>query len=116
MVIVTPTGEQSVVCIPRSVPTGSTTLSVRSKTKNKTVYSITPTISDSNGEVTITWTPASGNQFIEDNFYYFELTEGSTLLWRGQGFCTTQTNLPKFTVNSGKFVESTANDNTFVVL
>lgn len=116
MVTVTPTGAQTIVCIPRSIPTASATFSVRAKTKNKTLYTITPTYSDDNGEVTVSWTPATGKEFIEDNFYYFEIKEGSTLLWRGQAYCTTQTDLPKFTINTGKFTQSTANDNTFITI
>jgi hypothetical protein len=114
MTIVTPSGEQSIVCIPRTTPSGTLSLSVRSKGQNSTLYTINPSYTESNGEVTLTWTPAVSSLFLEDNFYYLELKEGSTLLWRGQAFCTTQSTLPKYTVNSGKFDQSTANDNTFV--
>ena len=116
MVILSNTGEQSLICIPRAEPSGSVSLSVRSKRQNKVLYTATPTTSYSNGNLTLTWTPASGTEFVNENFYYFELTEGSTLLWRGQGYCTSQTDLPKYSIDSGKFTQSTSNDNTFLTI
>jgi len=116
MVILTDTGEQSFVCIPRAEPSGSVSLIVRSKRQNKTLYTVTPATAYSNGSLTVTWTPASGSEFVDENFYYIELKVGSTLYWRGQGYSTSQTDLPKYSINSGKFTQSTSNNNTFLTI
>lgn len=114
MVIVTASGQQSIVVIPRAEPSGSVSLSVLSKTQNKVIETATPATSYSNGKLTLTWTPTTA--FTNEEFFQLELTEGSTLLWRGTAYCTAQTDYPDYSVASGQFSEYTGNNNEFLTI
>ena len=52
----------------------------------------------------------------EGNQYGFTVKDGSTIIYRGIIFCTDQTNLDRYTVNSGEYTHETSHDNEFVVI
>lgn len=116
MVIVTASGEQSIVIIPRAEPSGSVFLFIKSKTQNRVIATVSPATSYSNGKLTLTWTPGVATAFTNEEYYQLELTESGTLLWRGTAYCTAQTDFPDYSVATGKFTEYTGNNNEFLTI
>jgi hypothetical protein len=53
--------------------------------------------------------------FVEGRYYTIRIT-GTNEIYRGKVYCTNQTNLEKFSVNSGEFTyyEDTDNDNQYI--
>jgi len=111
MNIVTPAaGPKSIIIIPRSYPNSVTAKLTNENTNTTEVKTITP--SSSNGFMTLTasWI------LVNNNFYLFEVYNGSLLIYRGRVFCTDQTNLPKYSVNYNKYTEADITDNSFIVI
>lgn len=53
---------------------------------------------------------------VEGRFYTFEVLDGSTLIYRGKIFCTSQTDYDKYTTNDGVYTEEQSYDNEFIIL
>jgi hypothetical protein len=109
-ILTTSTSNQSFKIIPR-VDAGSPTFSLYDKSKRKTsTVSVTSSISGGYMTLTGSFSLEEGNQ------YGFTVKDGSTIIYRGIIFCTDQTNLDRYTVNSGEYTHETSHDNEFVVI
>ena len=108
MHILQPIGtSQNIVIIPRSHPS-SVTLTL---TDDSTGTSATPVVTVANADGFMT---LSGTFSLTDKrFYTIEVKDGSTLIYRGRVFVTSQTDYDKYTTSD--YVEHTSN-NDFVIL
>ncbi len=52
----------------------------------------------------------------ENSFYTLQIKDGSKIIYRGNIFCTNQTNFNTFDVNSGDYTTENTYDNDFVIL
>ena len=77
----------------------------------RTTATINPTITESNGYMSL----SAIFSVSEGVFYNIKVVKGSTDIYRGLAFCTTQTDYDKYSVNDGAYVTEPA-DNEFVIL
>jgi hypothetical protein len=52
---------------------------------------------------------------LEGNYYTIILKQNSTVVWKGRMYCTDQTTLPQYTVNSGVYT-SQSSTNQYIIL
>ena len=77
-----------------------------------TTATTNPTITESNGYMTL----SAEFSLSEGVFYGMKIFDGSTLIYRGRVFVTSQTEYDKYTTNSGVYTEETSYENEFVIL
>lgn len=120
LILTTSATSQNLTVIPRFEPTGDIRVTINSDDKNaqQIQTTVTPTYAD--GYLTARVIFDASTALSEGQFYSVKMEEEIdsvfTMAWRGMVFCTDQTNLPKFSINDGKFTENTANDNEFLTI
>jgi hypothetical protein len=77
-----------------------------------TTATISPTVTESNGYMSLAYVYTVS----EGTFYTIKVTLGSTVIYRGRVFCTTQTDLKQYTVNENQYVTENTYSNEFIVL
>jgi len=108
MHIVTTTNK-AITFVPRAFETSVSVVITDEETNTSATESLTATISTNFLIVTPSYT------FVEGRYYNIKVS-GSNEIYRGKVYCTNQTNLEKFSVNSGEFTyyEDTDNDNQYI--
>jgi hypothetical protein len=109
-ILTTSTDNQFLKFISRADAT-SPTLSLTDKEK-RTTSSVTVTKADDGGYMKLTGSFA----LKEGRQYLFRVKDGTTEIYRGLIFCTDQTALDKYFINSGEYVTQDNYDNDFIVL
>lgn len=106
------TSNQLLKIIPRVYSTSQVVVKLTNETKNTTVEeTITPVLSGNYMNITGTFT------FAENIFYYFVVTQGGNEIYRGNIFCTDQTNHDKYTVNESQYTPyAKANANEYITI
>tara|TARA_R110000868_G_scaffold17108_1_gene75564 strand:+ start:189 stop:623 length:435 start_codon:yes stop_codon:yes gene_type:complete len=77
-----------------------------------TTATISPTVTEAKGYMTLNYTYS----VIEGTFYTIKVVLGSTVIYRGRVFCTSQTDLAQYTVNENQYVTEDSYNNEFIVL
>lgn len=120
VILSTGTGAQDITVIPRFEPTGNVRVTINSDDKNAQQHQSTISPTYSNGYLTMSVTFASGEDLKEGRNYSVKVEEEIDSVWtmayRGLIYCTDQTDLPKYTINSGKFTEYASADNEFLTI
>lgn len=108
MHIVTTTNK-AITFVPRAFETSVSVVITDEETNTSATESLTATISTNFLVVTPSYT------FVEGRYYKIKVS-GSNEIYRGKVYCTNQTNLEKFSINSGEFTyyEDTDNDNQYI--
>lgn len=106
------TDNQLLKIVPRSYTTDQVTVTVKNETTNTSQQeTITPVVSGNHIELTGTFT------FSEGIFYYFVVSQGGSEIYRGNIFCTDQTDLEEYTVNQGQYeTYEKANANEYITI
>lgn len=108
-ILTTSTSAQSLIFIPRKNCLTPLEIVLTSEDTNTSVtYSVTATCN--NHELTIT----QSFNLKEGVYYSYKVSDGVNLMYRGKIFCTDQTGFDKYIINSGDFVEATAQNNEFI--
>jgi len=109
-ILTTSTDNQSIKIIARS-DASSPTLSLTNKSTRKTsTVSVTKT---SDGDYMV----LTGTFSLKEGVTYsFTVKDGSTEIYRGLIFCTDQSDLDKYFVNSGEYTQEDSYDNDFVII
>jgi hypothetical protein len=111
MHILKPIGtSQDIVIIPRSHP-ASVDVELTDESTNTTAEPVMTAVS-LDGFLTL-----SGILSVVDGRYYvIECFDGLELIYRGRCFVTSQTDLPKYSVNEGVYTEEQSFDNDFIII
>ena len=110
MVILTTSGSaQTFEFTPRA--TAYNTMIVTNESTN---IPVTVTISSS-AIATYYHTITATFSLLEGNYYTIVLKQNSTIVWKSRIYCTDQTTLPQYTVNSGVYT-SQSSTNQYVIL
>lgn len=106
------TDNQLLKIVPRSYSTANVVVTVTNETTNTSEQeTITPVASGNHIELTGTFT------FAEGIFYYFVVSQGGSEIYRGNIFCTDQTDLEDYTVNQGQYeIYEKANANEYITI
>lgn len=103
--------QQTITIVSRALPSsGNVTLYLRNES-TKTTATISPTTSESNGYISL----SAIFSVTEGVFYNIKVVKGSTDIYRGLAFCTSQTDYDKYSVNEGAYITEPA-DNEFIIL
>ena len=109
-ILTTSTSNQTLKFISRADAT-SPTLSLTDKEKRTTsTISVSKTTDGGYMKLTGSFALKEGRQ------YLFRVKDGTTEIYRGLIFCTDQTALDKYFINSGEYVTQDNYDNDFIVL
>jgi len=109
-ILTTSTDNQSIKIVPR-IDASSPTLSLTDKsTRTTSEVTVSKTTESDYMVLTGTFSLKEGNQ------YAFRVKDGSTEIYRGLIFCTDQTNLDKYFVNEGEYIQEDSYDNDFVII
>jgi len=106
MHIVTTT-DSTITFVPRAFETSVSVKITDEETNTSTTESLTATISTNFLVVEPSYT------FVEGRYYNIKVS-GSNEIYRGKVYCTNQTDLEKFSVNSGEFTYYEDNDNQYI--
>ena len=101
------TTSNTITFAPRLVETSVSVKITDEETNTSTTESLTATISGNFLVINPSYT------FVEGRYYNIKVT-GSEELYRGKVYCTDQTDLEKFSVNSGEFTYYNDNDNQYI--
>jgi hypothetical protein len=106
------TDNQLLKIVPRSYSTANVVVTVTNETTNTSEQeTITPVASGNHIELTGTFT------FAEGIFYYFVVSQAGSEIYRGNIFCTDQTDLEDYTVNQGQYeIYEKANANEYITI
>ena len=109
-ILTTSTDNQSIKIVPR-IDASSPILSLTDKsTRTTSEVTVSKTTESDYMVLTGTFSLKEGNQ------YTFRVKDGSTEIYRGLIFCTDQTNLDKYFVNEGEYIQEDSYDNDFVII
>ena len=108
MHIVTTT-DKKIYFVPRAFETSVSVLITDEETNTSTTESLTATQEANYLHITPSY------NFVEGRYYTIKIS-GSNEIYRGKVYCTNQTDLEKFSINSGEFTyyEDTDNDNQYI--
>ena len=104
---------QNIDFIPREFTAGASyTVKIKDETQNKQVYSqATSGISQS-----LYFNRYSAVFPVKQDIYYMlTILSGANEIFKDKIFCTNQTDLPQYTINSGEYVTN-ASDNEFITV
>ena len=106
------TDNQLLKIVPRSYTTDQVTVTVTNESTNTSQsQTLTPVVSGNHINITGTFT------FAEGIFYYFVVSQGGSEIYRGNIFCTDQTDLEDYTVNQGQYTSyEKANANEYITI
>lgn len=106
------TDSQLLKIVPRTYSTDQVTVTVTNESTNTSqAETLTPSVSGNHINLTGTFT------FSEGIFYYFVVTQGANEIYRGNIFCTDQTDLEEYTVNQGQYESyQKANANEYITI
>jgi len=105
------TAPQTFKIIPRSTP-NAVKIVITDKNLGSSVTYLNNIPTYSYGWMEITETLS----LVEGRFYVIEVSALSDVIYRGQIFCTNQTDYSKFQMTSGSFATSNDKDNTIIIL
>ena len=104
---------QNIDFIPRQFTLGASyTVKIKDETKNKEVYSQATTSISQN----LYFNRYNAVFPVKQDIYYMlTILSGTNEIFKDKIFCTNQTDLPHYTVNSGEYITN-ASDNEFITV
>lgn len=105
------TSSQEIKIISRQSAAGTIAIHLKSESSNEN-QTLNPSVIEADGFMTL----SAEFSLVSGVFYGLKVFDGSTLIYRGRVFVTSQTDFDKFSVNEGVYIKEESFNNDFVIL
>ena len=105
---------QTITIVPRVNDYDSLSIALTNESTNTTVL-LSPSVTQLIGHLELT----AIYNILEGTFYTIMVTlsaDPEAIIYRGRVYCTAQTDLLKYTLNEGQYVEPTTNNNSYIII